>query len=161
MTTVNLNNSGRRAGSVGELRDVYKLGSYDPEFEYLIEIATIEGETERGLVSAPVRSVARIGITYYFASDLRFLNYPNSVCVFPTENELTLQEQKGFDNKTAAQLVFDGFPVKRSRARETREEAMAELADWAGMQGDRWTFPGEIADMIREQREQGGNYAIN
>jgi hypothetical protein len=147
-TTVKLNDSGRRAGSVGELRDVYKLGSYDPEIEYLIEIATIEGETERGLVSAPVRSVARIGLVFYFASDLRFLNYPGAECVFPTDNKLDLQYQAGIDHKTTAQLVFDGYPVKRSRARLLQKDALAELADWASMQGDRWEFPEIIVELL-------------
>ena len=153
-TIVDLTQSGRQAGSQGELQNVYVLGSYDHDIEYRITVETLTTEdgddTDRGALDLPVRSVAKIGLQYYFATDLRFVNYPASECVFPTSNELTLQTAKGFRGSISAQLVFDDFLIFRSRERPTRGEAVQELAGWAALQGDRWSFPSEVVEMIEK-----------
>jgi len=151
-TIVILNNSGRRAGSLGDLRNVYSLGSYDPDIDYRIEVETLvteDGEDhDRGALDLPVRSVGKIGLQYYFATDLRFVNYPQADCVLPTTNELTLQEATGFRGAITGQLVFDDFLIFRSRERKERSDVLEELGGWARLQGDRWKLPADVVEAI-------------
>ncbi len=149
-----LNESGQRAGETGKLRDVYTLGSFDPSFRYFIEIGTLEQSEAAepvddlpegaaigsGSFRLPVRSVGRIGRRFFFAADLRFVNWPGCHCVFPEIKRLGLDVQQA-NGKTVARLMFDEYSVFESKGRNRLEDAIEELAAWADRQTESWELP--------------------
>ena len=150
-TVVILNNSGKRVGSIGELRNVYTLGSYDPDIDYRIEVETLDdcAQGSGGALDCPVRSVGKVGLQYYFATDLRFINYPKADCIYPEGGDLELESSKDFGGACMSRLAYQGYPVFGSRKRATERESLEELAAWARLQRPgRWVFPDSVAVLM-------------
>lgn len=164
---VNLNESGRRAASIGDLRTVFVLGSYDPEIQYTITVETLEqyvpdvaeGEQPKpggGTLTLPVKSVGKIGRHFFFATDYRFICFPAAVCCYPDSSELVLsiQWETDFKGNQTGQIVFDDWLIFRSKKRENKSQALEELAAWSlNHDPNKWILPSELESISKRIRD--------
>lgn len=145
-----LNESGKRAGDVGVLRNVYSLGSFDPHQEYKIDVATLDG-SQTGLLRMPVRSVGKAGLRYYFAADMMFLNHHGFDTVFP-EPPLQLQAvvvpvPGGFRGS----LVYgDQVIFKTPQFLPSANAALEGLAVWAKTAPVKWVMPEAVKALVKK-----------
>jgi len=147
---LDLAEKGIPCGPTMDLRNVYQLGSYEPEkYRYVITISTShDGSGESGEMELPVQSVGRSGIHYFFATDYRFLSYPGAECVFPEVNQVRISTESS-QAGTVGVLSCRGFELYRSKTRKSVADVMEELAGWAVKQvHGRWDFPREIAEAV-------------
>ena len=115
-----LNERGLPAGPK-HLKGVFVTGVFKPyEHDYVIQVQTLQqnpdepGEGTRGFAEIPVLSVGKIGLQYFFAGDLRFINYPGATCVLPERPKLFLRSEAspaGEEEGSRLALHFNGFVV--------------------------------------------------
>lgn len=146
-------------GSVGDLRNVYAIGSFDPSAKYFIEVETVEQEpasleaedvekARTGKIKLPVKSVGFRDRQYFYAADMRFVNSVGMKCVFPVERKLTLDVETGAGRRIIT-LSLGDHPIFASRARTTLADALDEAAQWAVKQPDgAFEFPAEVLTAI-------------
>jgi len=147
-----LNDHGERAATVGDLRDVWSLGSYDAGVSYWIELDTLNNAgtfaRRRGRVRLPVGSIGKIDGRFYFATDMRFVVYPGATCVMPSENriELTTWEVGG---GWRGSFYLCGVVLFSVTTRINRDDVLADLVMWAvGQTAGRFVFPPEIVGLM-------------
>lgn len=150
-----LNNHGQRICQDGPARDTWSLGSYSSGKRYWIDVETIEpgsskpGDDERGVIRLPVKSIARIDGRFFFATDLRFVVWPGSDCVFPDTLPLDLKIWPVGGGWRGA-LTLDDFPILNCKTRTDKDEVLAFFVAWASMQEPgRFVFPPAILEAIK------------
>jgi len=145
--TILLNESGSECGDRGTLKDVFSLGSFDSEADYFIEVETVtpaEGDDgSRGLLRLPVRSVGKIGRSFFFSTDLRFADFLGAERVFPEEApSLVLQlinRPGGIDGTLTIQGEEDH--LVRTGIMKDSGAATERLSKWAQARRDRFRYP--------------------
>lgn len=155
-----LNHHGQRVCQDGPARDTWSLGSYSSGKTYWIEVETIEpgsskpGDAEgQGVMRLPVRSVARIDGRFFFATDLRFVVWPGSDCVFPDTLPLDLKIWPVGGGWRGA-LTLDEFPILDCKTKVDKDEVHAFFVAWASMQEPgRFVFPPAIIDAMKVETE--------
>jgi len=143
-------------GSVGDLRNIYALGSFSPDKLYFIEVSTVEPEgnddaskSVGGKMKLPVRSVGCRDRQYFFSADMRFISHPGIRCVFPAMRALTLSIETVAGRRVAS-LKLGEHTVYSGRARKTLAAAIEDLAQWAARQTDEaFEFPDEVVAAMK------------
>jgi hypothetical protein len=168
MSEVLLNEHGERCGDFGASSEVWTLGEYSVGNKYFIDTESIdpgfrseEGDEHGGTVRLPVQSVGKLGERFYFATDLRFAFYPGADCVFPDENELTLNIYR-VGGGWRGSLRFRTLDIVSSTTQFDREDVIAFLALWAGRQEPgRFIFPDEIIEVMKLAAEAQATTAVS
>lgn len=162
MTKIVLNESGTPAGDSGRLKNVFSLGSFDPNVQYFIDVDTVEQRDESdpensstGSLRLPVRSVGRIGRRFFFSTDLRFANFPGVERIVPETVELRLDVSSasgGF--RGSLWIEGEGEPVIRTPFRTRREDVLEELSKWSQRQEGRFVFPDGLVEYADENADR-------
>ena len=148
-----LNESGKSCGERGGLKGVFSLGSFDQSVEYVVELDTIEQNDEAnpensstGRLRHPVRSVGKIGRDFFFATDLRFANWPGAERITPTTAPELVLDIRDRPGGVEGILRIEGEPddVIRTGILKDKGLVMETLSVWSQAHRETFSIPEEV-----------------